>query len=218
MTTRSVLFAVVAVAVSVPAEAQRHARVSGDIVDSVRAGAPRIEVILDGAAAAERLASKYNLKIKRRLHTGAVVDVNAGQLAALESDGEVDHLSGNATYHSSATGVDPVDEGLGADQVWAGVGSLPKLSGKGVGVAVIDSGMDPNHWALKGQVAATVDFTGGNGADGFGHGTHVAAIIAGRTGKSPATRMYRGVASGASLINLRVLGNDGTGKAADLID
>jgi len=114
--------------------------------------------------------------------------------------------------------VDPVDEGIGADQVWAGDGSLDKLSGRGVTVAVIDSGIDPNHQALKGRVLTTVDFTGGDGGDGFGHGTHVAAIIAGRAGKSADTRMYRGVAYNASLINLRVLGNDGSGAAADVIE
>ena len=64
----------------------------------------------------------------------------------------------------------------------------------------------------------TVDFTGGDGVDRFGHGTHVAAIIAGRGGKSADTRLYRGVAPNASLINLRVLGDDGSGSAADLID
>ena len=79
-------------------------------------------------------------------------------------------------------GVDPIDEGIGADQVWAGAGDLPPLSGRGVTVAVIDSGIDPKHNALKSRVLYTVDFTGGDGVDRFGHGTHVAAIIAGQRG------------------------------------
>ena len=116
---RPMLFAALALGAGMPAEAQRRARLSGDLADHVAGGASRIEVILDDAGKAERLASKYNLKIKRRLHAGAVVEVNAGQLAALQSDGEVEHLSGNATYRSSALPVDPVDEGIGADQVWA---------------------------------------------------------------------------------------------------
>ena len=109
-------------------------------------------------------------------------------------------------------------ESIGADQVWAGAGDLPKLSGKGVTVAVIDSGIDPKHNALRGRVLATVDFTGGDGVDRFGHGTHVAAIIAGQAGQTADTRMYRGVASGAYLVNLRVLGNDGSGTASDVIE
>jgi serine protease AprX len=217
LAVRTVALTVLAAAVSAPAQAQRRARLSGDLADGLKAGAPRLEVILDDGAAS-RLAAKYNLKIKRQLRTGAVVEVTAGQLAALQADGGVDHLSGNARYHSSALGVDPIDEGIGADQVWAGAGRLPKLTGRGVTVALIDSGVDPNHWALRGKVAATVDFTGGDGVDRFGHGTHVAAIIAGRGGKSADTRIYRGVAPNASLINLRVLGADGTGSAADVID
>ncbi len=215
---RAALLALFALTVSGTVDAQTRARLSRDLADRVATGASHIEVIIDDAGKANRLAARYNLQIKRRLRTGAVLEANAGQLAALQSDGEVDHLSGNVRYHSSALAVDPVDEGIGVDQVWAGVGSLPRLTGRGVTVAVIDSGIDPNHHALKGQVVATVDFTGGNGADGFGHGTHVAAIIAGRSGRSSATRMFRGVAPGASLINLRVLGNDGSGSAADVID
>src|SRR5579871_6916253 len=195
---RAVLFALLALLVTVPAEGQRPARLSGDLADRLAAGASRIDVIINDTAAADRLASRYNVRITRRLHSGAVLEVNAGQLAALQNDGAVDHLSGNATYHSSALPVDPVDEGIGADQVWAGLGSLPRLSGRGVTVAVVDSGIDPNHLALKGQVLTTVDFTGGDGVDRFGHGTHVAALIAGHPGRSADTRMYRGVAYGAS--------------------
>jgi serine protease AprX len=212
------LFVALALAASVPVNAQRRARLSGDLSDHLAAGSSRIEVLVDDVAAADRLATRYNLRIKRRLHHAAVIEVNSDQLSALQNDGEVDHLSGNARYKSSALDVDPIDEGIGADQVWAGTGSLDKLSGRGITVAVIDSGMDPNHQALKGRVLATVDFTGGNGGDGFGHGTHVAAIIAGRQGRSADTRIYRGVAYNASLINLRVLGNDGSGAAADVID
>ena len=109
-------------------------------------------------------------------------------------------------------------EGIGADQVWAGVGNLPRLSGRGVTVAVIDSGFDPRHLALKSRTLLTVDFTGGDGVDHFGHGTHVAALIAGEAGRTADTRMYRGVAPGAYLLNLRVLGNDGSGTASDVIE
>src|SRR5580765_2251695 len=63
-----------------------------------------------------------------------------------------------------------------------------------------------------------MDFTGGNGTDRFGHGTHVAAIIAGQSGLASDTRMYRGVSSGAYLVNLRVLDDNGEGTASDVIE
>jgi len=82
---------------------------------------------------------------------------------------------------------------------------------------VIDSGINTKHNALKGRVLFTRDFTGGDGVDRFGHGTHVAAIIAGQVGR----RRTRGVPRhrvGAYLLNLRVLGDDGSGLASDVIE
>jgi serine protease AprX len=208
-----------------PAAAQspHRARLSADLADHLAAGSPTIEVIVDSdQATVDRLARQYNLVVKRTLRRGgAVLTVNAGQLAALQADETVDNLSGNIRYKtsSSPTGqVDAMAEGIGADQVWAGAGNLPKLSGKGVTVAVIDSGFDPKHFALKNRTLLTVDFTGGDGIDRFGHGTHVAAIIAGQAGKTADTQMYQGVASDAYLLNLRVLGNDGSGQAVDVIE
>jgi serine protease AprX len=102
--------------------------------------------------------------------------------------------------------------------VWAGSERLPPLSGAGVAVAVIDSGVDPRHSALRNRVVHTVDFTGGDGVDRYGHGTHVAALIAGRAGRTPETSDYRGIASGARIVNLRVLGDDGSGMSSSVVE
>ena len=109
-------------------------------------------------------------------------------------------------------------QSIGADQVWAGTPAVPGLAGRGIGVAVIDSGVDPRHWALAGRVVASVDFTGGDGTDRFGHGTHVAATIAGAAGRLAETADYRGIASAARIVNLRVLGDDGSGLASYVIE
>ena len=109
-------------------------------------------------------------------------------------------------------------ETIEANEVWAGTGPIAKLTGNGVGVAVIDSGVDFNHAALKGRIVVSVDFTGGNGADLYGHGTHVAATIAGQAGVTANTKDYRGVASGARIINLRVLGANGSGMSSNVIE
>ena len=62
-------------------------------------------------------------------------------------------------------------------------------------------------------MAAAFDFTGGrHGDDEYGHGTHVAGIIAGDGGGQ-----YAGLAPGSHVVSLRVLGPDGSGDTSDVI-
>ena len=206
-------------AAAAPADAQpraHRARLSADLADHLAAGSQTINVIVHGdKATVDALATRYNLTVGRHLRSGGVLRVTAGQLAALQADDTVDHLSGDIRLRSTA---DVTAESIGADQVWAGVGDLPALSGAGVGVAVIDSGIDTRHSALRNRVVASVDFTGGSGGDLYGHGTHVASVIAGQIGRTFDTREYQGIASGAHLIDLRALDDDGSGYASDVIE
>jgi serine protease AprX len=205
-------------AASASGQAQGHkARLSADLVDHLAAGSQTIRVIYSAAKGdVDAIAARYNLRVKRYLKSGAVLEVTAGQLAALRDDEAIDHLSGDIRIKSSvdATNI----EAIGVDQVWAGSGDVPALTGNGVTVAVIDSGIDTRHNALKRRVLAEKDYTGGDGSDRYGHGTHVAAIIAGQGGNTPETAAYGGIAPGAYLLNLRVLGDDGSGMASDVID
>lgn len=73
--------------------------------------------------------------------------------------------------------------------------------GEGVRVAVIDSGIDSDHPDLAGACVAARDFTGGQGGDTIGHGTHIAGIIAARANGIGVV----GVAPRASLIDARVM-------------
>ena len=205
-----------ALGAAAPAAAAHKARLSADLADHVRAGSPAIDVILHGTPQEmEALARRYNLRVRKLLRSGAVLRVTAGELEALQQDEAVDHLSADIRYRSAA---DVVAQSIGADQAWAGTRQLKGLSGRGIGVAVIDSGVDPRHWALAGRLAASVDFTGGDGVDRFGHGTHVAATIAGAAGRLAETREYSGIAPGARIISLRVLGDDGSGLASNVIE
>jgi len=207
---QTIAAALVVAATAAPAYAQHRARLSADLADHLAFGSQSIDVIVHGdSAQVDAVAARYNLVIARRMKSGAVLRVNAGQLDALDKDIDIDHLSGDLPIRSSMA---TTNVAIGADQVWAGAEDLPSLTGRGVTVAVIDSGIDTRHPALRNRVLASVDFTGGNGHDGFGHGTHVAGIIAGQAGRTPDTRNVQGVAGGAFLVNLRVLGTMGRAR------
>jgi hypothetical protein len=86
------------------------------------------------------------------------------------------------------------------------------VSGDGVKVAVLDTGIDEDHPAID-QVVDQKDFTGeGHTDDEFGHGTHVAGIVASDDGT------YTGMAPNTDLTDIRVLGSDGYGSTSDIID
>ncbi|WP_027344255.1 S8 family serine peptidase [Hamadaea tsunoensis] len=111
------------------------------------------------------------------------------------------------TQHAPAVSLDALrhtTSGTGVDQVGAPAAWAAGYTGTGVTVAVLDSGIDGNHPDLAGQVAEHVNFTEGEEADGdfAGHGTHVAATIAGTGAASNGT--YKGVAPGAKLLDGKV--------------
>lgn len=101
---------------------------------------------------------------------------------------------------------------IGADRLWE-----KGIDGRGVKVAVIDSGIDKNHPDLVGKVVAEKNFLSDEitADDLLGHGTMVAGIIAG-TGAASAGE-YRGIAPGADLISVKVIDGQGDGKVSDII-
>jgi len=100
---------------------------------------------------------------------------------------------------------------IGAPSAWAA-----GFDGSGTKVAVLDTGIDLTHPDFAGKIADTKVFTGeASVQDGFGHGTHVAGIIAG-TGAASGGQ-YKGVAPGAQLIVGKVLDNTGNGSDSQVI-
>lgn len=94
------------------------------------------------------------------------------------------------------------------------IGAWPPLpwTGDGVGVAVVDTGIDFNHRDLK--PVATACFTAFTACqDDEGHGTHVSGIVAARNNSVDVV----GVAPGATLYAVKVLDQTGSGSDATVI-
>ncbi|MFB7497632.1 S8 family serine peptidase [Streptomyces sp. NPDC056161] len=90
------------------------------------------------------------------------------------------------------------------------------LTGKGVTVAVLDSGVDPDHPDLKDRVTTSKSFVEGEDvADRNGHGTHVTSTVGG-TGAASDGR-EKGVAPGAALAVGKVLDDQGSGSESQII-
>ena len=136
----------------------------------------------------------------------------------LSLDGETSALGKG--HVSKTTGTDDIDEEEEVSQT--GVVTVKKLNGKGVGIAIIDSGIYSAHRAFRGRdgksrVVFSKDFTGENRTDDpYGHGTHVAGLAAGNG--QIADGMYAGIAPDANIINLRVLNSNGTGTTSGLLN
>jgi subtilisin family serine protease len=203
----------------------RRAHLSADLAEhQARRTTARKRVIVHGADRdLDLLAWRHRLQVVARSHGAAVVLANSAELSDLSRDWAVEHLSGDLPVRSS-TAIS--DASTAADQTRAGSAlrlglvGIPGVDGQGVGVALVDSGIAP-HSALAGRVVASVSFVTGDTqtTDTFGHGTHVAGIIAGNpppvNGVAP--EYAGGIAPGASLVNVRVLGADGSGFTSDVI-
>ncbi|MFC0628504.1 S8 family peptidase [Kribbella deserti] len=105
---------------------------------------------------------------------------------------------------------------LSVPQIGAPAAWQRGFTGKGVKVAILDTGIDTGHPDLAGKVIAQANFSESAGTtDQQGHGTHVAATVAGSGAASGGK--YRGVAPDASLLNGRVLDESGYGTFSGII-
>ena len=207
------------------AAAPHRAHLSTDLLrHRDRHTAARARVIVHGdQATIDAIAGRDHVQVLRRMAGAAVIAANSDEIDRLAADAAIDHLSSDQpvknwmSVSAIATGADQVRAGSPG---FLGLGKIAAVTGQGIGVAVLDSGISP-HSALASKVVANVSFVSGDPSvsDVYGHGTHVAGIIAGNTtAAAKVTPLYAGgIAPGANLINVRVLGPDGTGQTSDVI-
>jgi serine protease AprX len=156
-------------------------------------------------------------RVGRRLPiiNGVVIEVPGNALEGLSRNPLIEHISLDRFAYGA---IERTATTVGAGAVRQELG----LDGSGIGVAVIDSGITRWHDDLgtngNGQrVDAFVDFVNGRVVpyDDYGHGTHVAGIIAGDGFDSGGRRT--GIAPGARLIVLKALNENGAGRISDVI-
>ena len=160
---------------------------------------------------------------------GTTVTVDLPSIGGVAVDAEKSAGSG---LWSGLTGVNAL-AGSGIKKVWLdGVRkasldhSVPQIgapaawqagyTGEGVTVAVLDTGVDQTHPDLADREVGERNFsTAKDSVDHYGHGTHVASIIAGTGAKSGGK--YKGVAYGARILDVKVLDDSGSGADSGII-
>jgi serine protease AprX len=146
------------------------------------------------------------------------VKLAASALAAFDLDDDVTSVSLDVPMVGTATITPARTEP--ASTLAATLGLPLDVSGKGVGVAVLDSGIDPSADL---RPRAFFDFTPTAGVqpyDDYGHGTHVSGLIASRGALSPSPGgpRYPGIAPRARLISLKVLDAQGVALTSTVLE
>jgi serine protease AprX len=184
---------------------------------STPSGQSRIIVTASTPAALDAIAASLQLAgatVGRRLSliTGLAATVPNTLLAGLAANPAVEHIAYDRAIGRTM-------ERTGATVRATAVRQTLGLDGSGIGVALIDSGVASWHDDLSQpqRVVQFVDFVDGSMTpiDPYGHGTHVAGIVAGSGFDSNGARM--GIAPGAHLIALRVLDASGQGRISNVI-
>ncbi len=166
----------------------------------------------------QRLGARLNHRLG--MVKGIALTIPVSALPALEADPEILSVS---VDHPMKELDDTTDVATGIPSAWSA-----GYNGKGIGVAVIDSGINDSHpdlWNANqthSRVVYHQDFTGtatsnSSGAqyDLYGHGTHVAGIIGGNGYLSSGN--YVGVAPAVNIVDLRALDLNGAGSDSTVI-
>ena len=196
---------------------------AGERVDVlVRLSAPSTDARL---ASLEQAAGRLALSRRFSLVNAFAATLTKQQIALLSRLPGIVHVEENSRVHVAN---DTAQASFGVTTARAQAPALDGGDGNGtystadVVAAVIDTGLDKDHVDLdEGKVLAFVDCVDETCAatpafDDHGHGTHVAATIAG-DGDGRADKLYKGVAPEAALVGVKVLAGNGSGTDAGVI-
>ena len=88
------------------------------------------------------------------------------------------------------------------------------INGSGEVLAVLDTGVEASHVDFASRVIDQKDYSGDGTGDVEGHGTHVSGTVLGDG--SAQGGYYPGMSQKASLMSVKVLGDDGSGFSSDI--
>jgi serine protease AprX len=224
------------VATADPAQATRSARASAP------AAQPTARVIIRAATgqldAVTSQVRQLNGTITQHLPiiNGIAATLPVTTVTTLRTDHRVLAITPDATGRvqaiNPALGYDQTDTGS-LDQITTLIGARALWSagwtGKGIDVALIDTGVAQVTGLTTGNIINGPDLSTDQMStdlryrDSYGHGTHMASLIAGRdtistpTGYTTSSSKYQGVAPDARIINLKVGATDGAADVSQVI-
>ena len=166
----------------------------------------------DAVAAARAVVGDFPVRRKFGIIPGFAGDLTAGQIRALAAHPPVLRVEEDFTVRGQ---LDSARRDFGADAARTSFGQ----NGSGVGVCVLDTGVDPAHEQFDSKTIAFFDAVNGEASpyDDNGHGTHVSSIAAGDGVGSADAVLYAGVAPQVDLHVAKVLAADNTGVESNII-
>ncbi|HET7269822.1 MAG TPA: S8 family serine peptidase [Rubrobacter sp.] len=176
-----------------------------------------IVVLKDGVDSPGQVAAEISRRnnaevgfVYRSALKGFSVVVPNSRVAEVRADKRVDYVERDGTMKTVAQrlpwGIDKIEADLSSTKAGDGTGSVSNVN-----AYIIDTGIDDTHADLN--VVGQVNFAGGPNRDCNGHGTHVSGTVAARDN----TIDVVGVAPGAPLTGVKVLGCGGSGSTSGVI-
>ncbi len=217
----------------------KHSKISADL-DVTTSNPVPVIVQFTNSAGNDKLVTALGGALLSPLRSikGGLYNVPGSALSALANNSQVAFISPDRPISAK---LDNTAAATNAHAAWSA-----GFNGAGVGVAVIDSGINVSGdlngggpvysydftqpslaqvaqnvlWGIQGPLPIGTLVPSSPAPDQFGHGEHVAGIIAsnGIASSCPnCTRTFKGVAYGAKLIDLKVLDNNGQGSDSTVI-